>query len=184
MTTNNHILGDRIYLRPLIRADATEAYVGWLNDPETTKFMESGRRKETTDSIAEYIARFEHREDARFLAIILKDTGRHIGNIKLEPIDWTHASAILGIMIGDPSARGKGLGFEAIITVLRFAFDDLLLHRVALGVTSDNISAIRCYEKAGFTTEGIMRESIRRDGVFIDSMLMGILDRDFRARFR
>jgi RimJ/RimL family protein N-acetyltransferase len=173
------VVGDRIYLRPVTEADATPAYVSWLNDPETTRYMESGRRAETVESIREYIARLEGREDARFLAIVLNDGDRHVGNLKLEPINWTHRHAVLGIMIGDPAARGRGVGTAATRLALQYAFSGLKLHRIALGVTADNLPAIRCYEKVGFKTEGRFREAVRREHGYVDSLWMAILADEF-----
>lgn len=177
------IVGEGIILRPVLPSDATPEYVSWLNNPETTRYMESGRRVETVMSIAKYIGRYQNREDALFMAIVLKNTGRHIGNIKLEPICWTHRKATVGIMIGAADARGRGLGTEAMVCLLRFAFVKLRLHRVALGVTADNSGAIRCYKKTGFLIEGHSREAIRRDNKYIDGVTMGILDHEFLARY-
>ena len=98
--------GERIYLRPVVSSDATPDYAGWLNDPETTRYLESGAMAETVESISAYIARYQNRSDALFLAIVLRDGDRHVGNLKLEPIDWRHRKATLGIMIGDGAARG------------------------------------------------------------------------------
>jgi RimJ/RimL family protein N-acetyltransferase len=175
------LMGERIYLRPLTSADATPTYAGWLNDPETTRFMESGRRVETVESIAAYIGKYEGRSDALFLAIVLKNGDRHVGNVKLEPINWTHSSAVLGIMIGAADARGKGIGTEAVRLVLACAFREMKLHRVTLGVTADNEPGIRCYLKVGFKEEGRWREAIRRGNGFVDHVWMGILDREFMA---
>lgn len=175
--------GERIYLRPVVRSDATPEYARWLNDPETTRFLESGQIVETVDSIAAYIARYQARHDALFLAIVLKDGDRHVGNLKLEPIDWRHGKATLGIMIGDGSARGRGIGTEAILLVLRFAFEKLGLHRVALGVTADNLPGIKCYRKIGFVDEGRFREAIRRGGGYVDHLWMAVLADEFKARY-
>lgn len=177
------LVGERILLRPVSRQDATLEYVSWLNDPETTRYMESGRRQESIESITEYIARYENREDVRFMAIVLKDRSRHVGNLKLEPINWTHRNAVLGIMIGDPRVRGKGIGTEAILLMLRYAFDDLKLHRISLGVTADNRPAIKCYQEVGFKEEGRCREAILRETGYIDSLCMAILADEFHARY-
>lgn len=173
--------GRAVYLRPVVPADATDDYVAWLNDPETTRFLESGRREETKDSIARYIADYSNRDDARFLAIMLREDDRHVGNVKLEPINWVHRNAVLGIMIGDPAARGRGVGTDTMITVLRYAFRDLGLHRVTLGVRADNDPAIHCYKKVGFTEEGRWREGVRNNNDYIDQVWMGIIDREFDA---
>ncbi len=43
--------------------------------------------------------------------------------------------------------------------ILYIAFDGLGLHRVSMGVFDFNASAIRCYEKAGFIKEGLLRDA-------------------------
>jgi len=175
--------GERVHLRPLTEADATPAYVSWLNDPETTKYLESGRRVETVESIRDYIRKYEGRNGVLFLAIMLNDGDVHVGNIKLDRIDWTHRHATLGIMIGAAAARGKGIGGEAIVLALRHAFRVMKLHRVDLGVTEDNLPGIRCYRKIGFVEEGRLRESTLRDRGYIDVLWMSVLSHEFEARY-
>jgi RimJ/RimL family protein N-acetyltransferase len=172
--------GERVVLRPVTQEHVTPRYVGWLNDPETTRYLESGRIVETLESLSKYVARYEERPDALFLAIHLAGSGEHVGNVKLEPINRTHCHAVLGIMIGEAGARGKGIGGEAIRLVLAHAFRTMKLHRVALGVTSDNLPGIRCYQKLGFKEEGRFREAVLREHGYVDSIWMAILDREFR----
>lgn len=169
------IRGDRVYLRRVTLADATPRYASWLNDPETTRYLESGRREETADSLRAYIARHLDRDDVLFMAVVLNTDDSHIGNIKLEPVDHKNRSAVLGILIGAKGQRARGIGTEAMTLALRYAFESLRLHRVSLGVTSDNLPAIHCYEKVGFRHEGCLREAIRRDDGFVDHLWMGIL---------
>jgi RimJ/RimL family protein N-acetyltransferase len=63
----------------------------------------------------------------------------------------TKESAYLGrILIGDPQARGKGLGQQIVSSLLDYAFDVLEQTTVQLNVFKWNTGAIRCYEKTGF----------------------------------
>jgi RimJ/RimL family protein N-acetyltransferase len=126
-----------------------------------------------------YIASKIGSKDVLFAAIVLKDGDRHIGNIKLEPVNWRHRHAVLGILIGEAMYRGGGFGTEAMRLMATYAFDTMGLHRISLGVTSDNVSAIRCYEKVGLRIEGRLREAVRRDTAYVDQVWMGILDREF-----
>jgi len=166
-------------LRPVCENDATEAYASWLRDAETTKFLESGSLSESPESIKAYIQKTRSNPKALFLAIVLHDNAEHVGNVKLEPIEWGHRCATLGIMIGAPSARGRGLGERVVREVVRLAFADLKLNRVMLGVASDNLAGVRCYEKVGFVIEGRLRQACRREHGFVDSLIMGILAEDF-----
>ncbi|MFN2157525.1 MAG: GNAT family N-acetyltransferase, partial [Anaerolineae bacterium] len=70
---------------------------------------------------------------------------------------------------------GKGYGSDAIRTLLRFAFDEMNLHRVQLTVYEDNARAIRAYEKCGFRHEGRLRDAVYRKGRYYDMLLMSVL---------
>jgi RimJ/RimL family protein N-acetyltransferase len=64
---------------------------------------------------------------------------------------------------------------------LRYAFEELDLHRVSLSVWAVNARAIRSYINAGFKLEGRVRESMQRDGTRMDMLLMGVLRSEFRV---
>lgn len=98
-----------------------------------------------------------------------------IGFVGLFDIQWNHGDAWIGIGIGERDFWGNGYGTDAMRVVLRYAFSELNLHRVTLGVFDYNYRAIRSYEKAGFMLEGREREFLHRDGSRADALIMGIL---------
>jgi RimJ/RimL family protein N-acetyltransferase len=100
---------------------------------------------------------------------------RLVGFIDLDGIQWQHGSAFVDIGIGDPADWNQGYGTDALSEALRFAFEELNLHRVGLDVFEYNQRAIRCYEKVGFVIEGRMRGRVNRDGRRWDMIYMGIL---------
>ena len=110
---------------------------------------------------------------------ILDESGNHIGNVGLHNIDYENRSASLGIVIGEKSKRGMGYGPEALMTVLRYAFREVGLHKVSLRVFQTNTRAIMSYKTCGFREEGIEREQVFKDGKFHDLYIMSILDREF-----
>ncbi|MCJ7668410.1 MAG: GNAT family N-acetyltransferase [Anaerolineae bacterium] len=76
-------------------------------------------------------------EKSRIFAIET-EKGVHIGNIGLHEIDYKDGKATLGIMIGEKGHWDQGYGTAAICTLLRFAFQELNLHRVSLEVFEFN----------------------------------------------
>lgn len=152
---------DRIFLRILEEADASDEYCGWLNDPDTTRYLVT--KKATRDDLRTYIREKRESRNCLFFGIFLKSTGRHIGNVKLEPIDTDRRESVVGILIGDTASRGLGYCHEALVTVVDFAFCILMLETVRLGVEHENSAAIRCYEKTGFRKE----EKTRNGGFFM-----------------
>jgi len=146
------IEGDRIYLRVLDEEkDATEEYCDWLNDPDVNKYLET--KEATISELMQYIKDKNNDPNSLFLGVFLKKDSKHIGNIKLEPIDFDDKKATLGILIGNKEYWGRGLGTEATKLLIEYAFNTLDLIEVNLGVISENKAAIRVYEKVGFNYE-------------------------------
>jgi aminoglycoside 6'-N-acetyltransferase len=77
----------------------------------------------------------------------------------------------------DPALHGLGLGTEAIRRVVRQLIDERGHHRVTIDPATENVGAIRSYEKVGFRPVGVMRRHERdADGRgWHDSLLMELL---------
>jgi RimJ/RimL family protein N-acetyltransferase len=108
---------------------------------------------------------------------------RLIGTVMLR-VDWPSADAYLGIVVSEREYWGKGYGLEAMQLALAFAFLELNLRRVTLGVDSINRRAVRAYEKLGFRHEGAMRGEMLREGMRYDSLWMGLLREEWQAQER
>jgi RimJ/RimL family protein N-acetyltransferase len=107
---------------------------------------------------------------------------RLIGFVALDGIQWSHGNAYVAIGIGEPRDWSKGYGSDAMRLVLRYAFTELNLHRVSLGVYAYNERAIRSYEKVGFVHEGRARQFVQREGRRWDALAMGILRADWERQ--
>lgn len=105
-----------------------------------------------------------------------------IGLSVLRNINMIHRKAELAIYIGDESARGKGYSKEATLQTLHFAFNNLGLQRVFLHVLANNEAAINLYEKVGFVREGVLRDSMFKNGKFFNEIVMSILNHEYHRR--
>lgn len=106
-----------------------------------------------------------------------------VGHIQLLGIDRTNMSARIGrVLVGEETYRNKGIGRQMIDAVLEVAFDSLNLHRVDLGVFDFNKSAIACYEKAGFITEGRFRDCRKIGEQYWSLLNMSILRNEYINR--
>jgi len=152
------ILGERIYLRVLQEEDASEEYCSWLNDPTVNQFLDT--RKATINELKKYIKEKKENKNCLFLGIFIKNSNKHIGNIKLEPIDFEKKKAILGILIGDKNFWGQGICTESVKLVVNYSFEHLHLNKIELGVLIENKAAIQCYLKAGLKID---KTEIRAD---------------------
>lgn len=106
--------------------------------------------------------------------------GRCIGSARLHSLTRHDRRARYAVGIFDSALWNHGYGTEITRLVLRYAFDELGLHRVDLRVLEYNQRAIACYEKCGFIREGVERESALVDGVWYSDVMMSILEHEYR----
>jgi RimJ/RimL family protein N-acetyltransferase len=92
--------------------------------------------------------------------ILTQDGDRPIGFIRLFAILWPHGVARVQLAIGDPADRRQGYGREALQLILRYAFDELNLYRLAAVTTGDNQAALCQLQDVGFSREVCQREAI------------------------
>ena len=127
----------------------TQNYLDWMNDNDVVKYLESGGDY-TFKKLENFLNEQEHK-NILFWAIHIKESKKHIGNIKIDPIDCNKKSAEYGILMGDKKNWGKGYGNEASRRILKYCFEDLKLNEITLGVIKDNDRAVRLYKKMGFS---------------------------------
>jgi ribosomal-protein-alanine N-acetyltransferase len=153
----------------------TDAYVSWLNDPDVNQFLESRFTKHTLESTRDYVTRTLESPDNLFLGIHSTELARHVGNIKIGPINKQHRTGEVGIMIGDKSAWGRGIGTAAIKAMSEIARTDLGLRKVTAGCYASNGGSQWAFEKAGYMVEGVRRKQFLLDGAEEDLVIMGQL---------
>lgn len=166
------VQGQKVFLRPVTLSDAVTAYVGWLNDKEVNRFLETRHKEQTPESVRAYIKATLAREDELFLAICLKENNLHIGNIKIGPINLIHGFGDISLFIGDKDKWGKGYATEAIKLISQYAFDNLGLHKLTAGCYECNIASIKAFEKAGFKKEFSQRKQYLFEGEYIDRVCL------------
>ncbi|MCK8523335.1 GNAT family N-acetyltransferase [Aquimarina sp. D1M17] len=160
---------ERLSLRRLsLEEHLSETYVAWLNDVDVYQYLETGGNY-TLDQLETYLKEQEEK-DILFWGIHIKDSDKHIGNIKIDPIDSVKNSGEYGIMMGDKNEWGKGYAKEASICVINYCFEAIKLSQITLGVIEKNIGALKLYENMGFEIEGI----IENKGVYAGELCNSI----------
>lgn len=168
------IKGKRVVLRNLRVSDANKKYSSWLNDREVNGFLESRFEKWSISKIKNYIKMLDRDRKTVSLAIIHKELGNHIGNIKLGPINLIHGFADIGILIGDKSYWGKGLATEAITLLKKYAFNRLGIHKLTAGAYINNTGSIKAFKRSGFIEEGVRKSHCLYKGRYVDYVLLGV----------
>lgn len=168
----------QLWLRALDESAATGPYLGWMQDAEILRFLEARFSEHTPESLAGFIRNMNTNPDALLLGMFLKDDGRHVGNIKLGPVNRDHARGDIGLLIGDKSVWGRGLATEAITALTRYSFKTLRLNRLYAGCYGGNEGSVRAFVKAGWTVEARLPRYWRLDATWVEHIILGILNPD------
>lgn len=160
LSTQQRVLieGSDIVLRTVTLSDVSETYLSWMNDAEVNQYMETRHRSQTLRDIESYVRSMIEKPNILFLAIVLRDGGEHIGNIKLEVVSQIHRRGEISLFVGDKRQWGKGIGSQAISLVKDFGLSKLGLHKLTAGCYSNNVASARAFEKAGFICEAVLKE--------------------------
>lgn len=175
------IRGLKTHLRPMRRDEAPRFYE-WATDPEVEPFWgEADHYKDFDGFLRHWHPHyFDGSQPNLGRCFTIEVEGRPIGMITYNRVNSVNHSTDIDIIIGDPAYRDRGYGTDAIRAFLGFLFDSVGLHRVWLGTFEHNVRAQRAYEKCGFVREGVMRQSDWLDGRWVDSVIYGILEHEFR----
>ena len=181
------LTGEKVVLRPFNDGDLP-AIRAVLLDPEARMLTGSvhnaaeARGPEPPGEEAlllDWYGTCNDQPDRLDLAVVDKMTRECVGEAVLNQWDPGNESCNFRIFIG-PNGRDRGLGTEATRLIVGHGFERLGLHRISLEVYAFNPRARRAYEKAGFRVEGVLRESFRYNGEWIDATVMSILASEWR----
>lgn len=170
--------GKRVKLVALDPETVCDDVTRWINDPKVTRYMVYGQFPMTVRKVKEMLdAQVANASNVVFLVIAGKKN-MPVGFAGLYDIHLTARKAEFRILLGERSVWGKGIGTEVTKLITDYAFDRLNLHRVWLGVTSENLGAVRAYEKAGYVQEGVLKDDIWRNGRWYDSIRMAVIRKE------
>jgi len=168
-----------IYLRELRKSDLDGRWPHWLNDPEVTKFTK-GFYPNTRESQELYFESIANSKTDVVLAIVDRKTGAHLGNVGLHSIDCIHRTAQFGVMVGEKSAWGRGIGSRVWSLMVEYGFTVLNLHKITATVLDGNEASLKGALKAGFQIEGRQIEQVFKNGSYFDLIQLGMLRKHFK----
>lgn len=103
-----------------------------------------------------------------------------VGIATLTNIDWKNRVANHGIKLANRQNRTKGIGTDTVMAIMRYAFDELQLHRLEGSWFAFNAPSVGLYKKCGWREEGVKRSCIFKNGEYRDLTISGILESDYR----
>ena len=181
MTEHPVITTTRLILRPWRAEDAAALHL-LAGRREIADTMISIPHPFTQEYAEKWVASHDEafaRGEALHFAITLAGTGSLVGAVELRAIDAEHSQVEMSFWIG-VEWWGHGYAPEAAKAVIAYAFQELKLNRLYAHHMVRNPASGRVLEKIGMKQEGLLRQRVRKWGVFEDVVLMAILRDDWR----
>ncbi|MDR0948254.1 MAG: GNAT family N-acetyltransferase [Lachnospiraceae bacterium] len=171
-----------VYLRQLAVSDRNDM-LEWMKDPSVNQWFQFDTGKATIESVTKFIT--ENREPKasprNVHYAICAESDEYCGTVSLKNIDYASKNADFAIALRS-KMQGQEIGYLATKAILRYAFQDLHLHKVYLNVLSHNQKAIRFYEKIGFVYEGESIDHVYKNGEYYSLKWYRMLERDYKER--
>lgn len=169
--------GKIVTLRPIEREDL-EFIRALINDPEIEESIVGWAWPISKKDEERWYDSFRN-SDASVRYVIETEADGVVGLTGIMDIDWKNGSAHgAGIRV-KKDVHSRGIATDAYMTILRFAFEELRLHRMSTSAFEDNFASLKFQEKCGFRKEGITREVVFKQGKFKNVVNMGILAKEY-----
>lgn len=169
----------RLHLRPLVEADA-DALMELAAHPEVRRYWGSAQ-------LTDFEGVMQRIEQVRAglascsvfeWCLTLPAEGRVMGLCSLHQVDLDCRRAEVGFGLGREH-WGKGYMREALDAMCEFAFDSLDLRRLEADVDPRNAPSLKLLGRMGFQHEGLLRERWILEGEIQDSVVLGLLRREW-----
>lgn len=168
------IEGQQIYLRPITRED-TLNIVRWRNSDAVRPFF-IYQKPFTAEGHLKWLETEVETEKCYQFIVCLKEDDTPVGSTFLKDYEPEHRKAEYGIFLGSDRVKGRGIGTESLELTLRFAFENLKLHKVFSRIFEDNEVSIKTLLKCGFHQEGCLKQDVIVNGEYRDLVLLAILN--------
>ena len=172
------IFGKKVLLRAIEIEDLKLLHT-WSNDAGIWDLLGGWHFPSSFEYQKEWFDSLQKDQKNQRFAICVDDVGL-IGTANLVDIDWKNNNAFHGMMLGDKEIRGKGYGIDTIMTIMRYAFEELHLERLDGSIIDYNTVSYNIYcKKCGWVEEGRMRNWYFRHNRYWDKIIVGITREDY-----
>ena len=182
----------RIILKALTSSDPESNHlnlIAWRNEPDIMKCF-YGSTPISMETHLAWLAKVENDSTQMYFGVYAtknRDSTAieptFIGVAAISHIDHENSRTEYGrLLIGHHDFRKGGYGLETELMMIELVFENLKLNRFYLEAFTDNVAVINLHHKTGFKDEGVWKQHVKKDGVFKDVLLMGLLAEDYKAR--
>ena len=172
-----NIVGKKVILRAM-EMDDCELVREMFNDPEMENLVVGWSFPIWQYAQEQWLMKnYSNQNSFRF--VIETEEDGAVGIATLTDIDWKNRKATHGIKLANKERRAKGIGTDAVMAIMRYAFDELQLNRLDGSWFDDNVPSKNMYKKCGWVEEGVRRNYVFKKGAYRDLVIVGILASEY-----
>ncbi|NIT54197.1 MAG: GNAT family N-acetyltransferase, partial [candidate division Zixibacteria bacterium] len=176
---------DRLYLRPFDEGDLDDVYE-YTSRPDVTRYLpwDVRNRQQTREVLSQKVKRTTLKEldDIFNLAVVLKETGRLIGDLTLFLRSNEYRQGEVGYVF-NPDYHGRGYATEAAQVMLQLGFETFNFHRIYARCDPRNIGSWKLMERLGMRREAHFIHNEIFKGEWGDEFIYAILEDEWRAKY-
>jgi RimJ/RimL family protein N-acetyltransferase len=168
-----NIVSNNLVLKPIEEEDL-DLLQKWSNNPEIQYWMGGWHFPTSKSSMKEWFDRINKDQNNIRFSIHHEELGL-IGTTNIVDINWKDKNAFHGMLLGDLEIRGKGIGKDVVMMIMKYAFEELGLNRLDGSIIEYNGASKKLYiEKCGWEIEGVQKKWYWRKNKFWDKYIVGI----------
>lgn len=160
----------QVYLRELTPEDITDEYLCWFADDDVNKFLDV--KSLTYEEARDFLVSGKRLGTHFMYAVVDLVSDKHIGNVKVGPLDSNRLTTDVVTVIGDTSYKGRGIGTEALRIGQTIAFDVYDVRKLVGGIYEPNIASRKAYGRCGWIEVGRIKDAAEADGVMVDEIVI------------
>ena len=114
-----------------------------------------------------------------YFAVTSIEDDQIVGYTSISEIDYRNGSCFWSGIKLDSSRANKGWGTQVALKILKFVFEELRMERCKGECLEDHTGALRMMEKAGFQKEGLIRNSVYKNGKYNNQHIFAVIKEDY-----
>lgn len=175
---------DRLTLRRYVENDYDDL-LKLQSNPDVTRFLLYDVRtpEQVTEALTGRLADVPMDRDGQALtvAVVLRDTGQHLGEVTLFMNNVEHRTGEIGYVF-HPESHGHGYAAEASVELLRLGFEELGLHRIIARLDARNTGSVKLLERLGLRQEAHFVQNEYLKGEWTDELVFALLYSEWDKR--
>ena len=175
---------DRLTLRRYVETDYDDL-LKLQSNPDVTRYLLYDVRtpEQVKEALAGRMADVAMDRDGQALtaAVILRDTGRHLGEVVLFVNSVEQRTGELGYVF-HPESAGHGYASEAAVELLRIGFDELGMHRIIARLDARNDGSVNLLKRLGLRQEAHFVQNEYLKGEWTDELVFAMLKDEWDKR--